>query len=680
MNQLQNERNLRWTEMAPKLTQLDSLPLIDSRVDYGQVGLGGSLGYENQKVRVQGRGYPHAISLHAPARALFQIDGGFQRFESRVAINGDVDRGKSSADFTVRADGRLVAAAFGVGSGEAPRLLTADVASAHILELSVGTPQRDFCHSVWLDPRLVRAERGESPPLPTDCLELCDVVVAPALPVAQRCIATVASADFQPMLDDMLGSLAANGGCADALRVVLAIGDPAPLAATTAKYGALLIPCRPRTSVGISIKSVLYSMARFIDAAQFLCLDADILVLGDLNPIFAALDACSENAILVCREQNSVSFRDLDDVFRRLYRGEAAESAALLDGIAHYPFVVNDGVFAGSRAALLSLDGQLSAMHALRAWMDACPGFMRSQMLFNAAIAKSNCGVELDPVYNLQLNRRDVKVEKAGGRFHVAWEGKPIRVLHFNGDGRNKLAEMRGCYARVPDPLEGPAHPDFYAAFLSALRSWIGTHGLRAMAWSFYGTVGVHSARVADTAMPLLALLHYLVRSNGCIRVLETGTARGVSSACLGSAVAHREGAKVVTLDPWESEERIELWACMPEPIRACLEARVTGSLEGMAEAIERGENYHAALLDSLHTAEHVWAEFELARQLVSPGGLILVHDARCSEGTVEGALSRIQSAGYGVVRLWTADDGCAEDARLGLAVIENRRRGGSDV
>jgi hypothetical protein len=118
----------------------------------------------------------------------------------------------------------------------------------------------------------------------------------------------------------------------------------------------------------------------------------------------------------------------------------------------------------------------------------------------------------------------------------------------------------------------------------------------------------------------------------------------------------------------------------MPEPIRACLEARVTGSLEGMAEAIERGENYHAALLDSLHTAEHVWAEFELARQLVSPGGLILVHDARCSEGTVEGALSRIQSAGYGVVRLWTADDGCAEDARLGLAVIENRRRGGSDV
>ena len=39
---------------------------------------------------------------------------------------------------------------------------------------------------------------------------------------------------------------------------------------------------------------------------------------------------------------------------------------------------------------------------------------------------------------------------------------------------------------------------------------------------------------------PLLAALHYLIRSNGVVRVIETGTARGVSAACLASAVAHR--------------------------------------------------------------------------------------------------------------------------------------------
>jgi cephalosporin hydroxylase len=94
-----------------------------------------------------------------------------------------------------------------------------------------------------------------------------------------------------------------------------------------------------------------------------------------------------------------------------------------------------------------------------------------------------------------------------------------------------------------------------------------------------------------------------------------------------------------------------------------------------MASALAAGEHYDAALLDSIHTAEHVWAEFELARQLVCPGGLILIHDVRYAHGTVEEALQRIEASGYGVVRLWTAEGGVCEDDRLGLAVIENRCR-----
>lgn len=59
-----------------------------------------------------------------------------------------------------------------------------------------------------------------------------------------------------------------------------------------------------------------------------------------------------------------------------------------------------------------------------------------------------------------------------------------------------------------------------------------------------------------------------------------------------------------------------------------------------------------------------------------SPGGLILIHDVRYIHGTVEQALQRIEEAGYGVVRLWTAECEVCEDDHLGLAVIENRRRG----
>jgi hypothetical protein len=95
-----------------------------------------------------------------------------------------------------------------------------------------------------------------------------------------------------------------------------------------------------------------------------------------------------------------------------------------------------------------------------------------------------------------------------------------------------------------------------------------------------------------------------------------------------------------------------------------------------MTACLADGEQFDAALLDSLHTEEHVWAEFQLASRLVCPGGLILVHDVRTLHSTVEVALRRIEQAGYGVARLQAAESGDLEDDRLGLALIENRCKG----
>ena len=122
------------------------------------------------------------------------------------------------------------------------------------------------------------------------------------------------------------------------------------------------------------------------------------------------------------------------------------------------------------------------------------------------------------------------------------------------------------------------------------------------------------------------------------------------------------------------------MWAALPPAISACIEERRVGSVEGMGAAIAAGEQYHAALLDSIHSEEQVWNEFQRAVQLVCVGGLILIHDAWFVGGTVELALRRIEAAGYGVARLWTAESGIREDDHLGLAVIENRIRGAPNV
>jgi len=656
---------------------LDSMSLLEAEVGYGDLGMHGNLGYEGKKVSVLRRNYAHSLSTHPPARVRFKVDGSFARFSCQVALNDDVPAGQSHADFIVTADGREVAVEPYVRAGEPPRTLVADISGAQQIELHVRTSQWECSHAVWLDPQL------DESPAPTsrrfDCLGRAEMIVPGNPPRAERCIATVVSPGFEGLLDDMLGSLYANGGCQDALLLVFVLDGNESCKRVMDKYGAMAVRCHSRAQLNPMSKALLYSVARVVDARYYLCLDADMLVLGDLRPLFSTLEACPEGRILACREGNSLDANHLGNSLGLIYGGGEPDARQLemTAAEAAYSFVVNDGLFAGGRAALLSLDGAIRAMPQASKWADGHPRVAwRNQFIFNLALARLQCGVELDPVYNVQLHVQDVAFQRIGSRLRALWRAREARVLHFSGGAKKKYPQWQGLFSSVSDPLGRSRDADSYAVFLEALRAWVGRYGVTGLAWSFYGLSNAEGAAVRDAStLPLLATLHYLIRSNGCVRVLETGTARGISAACLASAVAHREGGRVVTIDPYSHEGREELWATLPEHMRGCIEARRAGSIEAMRAALHAGESFEAALLDSLHTEEQVWAEFQLAAQLVCPGGLIAIHDAAYSGGTVPLALARIEEAGYNVVRLWTAESGIAEDDHLGLAVIENRAR-----
>ncbi|MBV8900940.1 MAG: NPCBM/NEW2 domain-containing protein [Verrucomicrobia bacterium] len=671
--------------MEPDAVYLDSLPLISHTVGYGTLGTAGQLGYENKMVSVRDHCYDHAFSAHPPARLRFQLDGRFRGFRCGVGVNDDVPSGRSHADFIVLADGRQVAAANFVAAEEGARALCAEITGAQVLELVTHTTRWEYSHAVWLDPQVtgIAPSRGLTTGVLVDCLQRAELSV-PSKPLsAERCLATVVSPGFTELLDDMLGSLYANGCCQDALVVIFAINPDEACAATAAKYRAQLVHCRALRAVNATSKALLYSAALAIDSRLFLCLDADMLVLGDLRPVFAALEACPEGAILACREGNGCgwhNFTNLNHALCSVYGGRESDWCkfrGVAGGEGTYTLVVNDGLFAGSRAALLALDGVIRAMNGAPAWIDERHDiWWRNQFVFNLALARLGCGMELDGIYNVQLNSHDVEFSDEDGHLQAIWGNRPARLVHFNGLGRKKYPEWRNRYACIPDPMVETTARGHYEDFLTALRAWIGRYGLKALAWSFCGTSDAHTGKVFDhSGFPLFALLHYVIRANGCVRVLETGTARGVSAACLASAVAHRPSSQVVTFDPFPHPERIPLWAALPAAVRACIEQRSVDSLEGMAAALQAGEQYQGALLDSIHTEEHVWAEFQLAVQLVCRSGLILIHDSCYAGGTVEKALRRIESAGYNVSRLWAAESGVTEDDHLGLALVVNSRR-----
>ena len=442
---------------------LDSLSPLEAQVGYGEPGVRGRLGYEDKTVSVQGKSYEHALSTHPPARLIFHLGGRFSSFGCRVALNDNASSARTHANFIVRADGRQVAVEAYVRPGELPRLLAADLSGAQTLELLVRTSRWENCHAVWLEP-IVSEDAGHpyrSSML--DCLNRVEIKIPVTLPRAERCIATVVSPGFDHLLDDMLGSLVALGGCRDALIVVFTVDADDACRRVVEKYGATAIECTRRAKVNPTVKAVLYTAPRVIDSDQFLCLDADMLVLGDLRPIFAAIDACPEGSILVCREGNIRDASTLEHAITSIYRGRSSDFKRILgslSGEVSYPLVVNDGLFAGGRTALLELDGLVRSWPQAVGWVDERRDvWWRNQFVFNLALARLNCGIELDPIYNLHLQAQDVEMRQTNGCVEAIWHGRQARVLHFCGWGRNKYPEWRGIFARAS---EGPPARELY--------------------------------------------------------------------------------------------------------------------------------------------------------------------------------------------------------------------------
>ncbi|RLS57109.1 MAG: hypothetical protein DWH91_05060, partial [Planctomycetota bacterium] len=673
--------SFRRAELGENEIWLDRFSPQSVSVGFGEAGFHGSLGYEGKVVEICGGSMPHAISAHAPSRLVYDLNGRFETFRSRVAINDTAPDDATHAEFYVLADGIVSGVAKNVRPGQMPRIISVDVQGVQRLELLVQTRRWNSCHAVWADPVLISRRSATTEQFIVDGLQRAQITIPADRPKTDLCIATVGSKGFEGWIDDLFGSVCANAQCTQALLAIFSLGDSPEVRRVAEKYRAVVIPCRPLRALNASSKSVLYSAGHVLNADKFICLDADMLVLEDLRPIAAMIDAAPIGSILTCREANWA--RDLEQAVTSIYGGVPADISRLTGEEStrerRYPFIVNDGLFAGSRTALRALDNQIRCLSQPERWIDdpVANKPWRNQFILNLALAQADCGVEIDARYNIQAQSQSAEFMQSPAGITAHSHGMPAGVIHFNGVSKHQSPEWRGRYRSSPRPLtRTETASDGYEVFVKALRQWIGHTGMDALTWSFYGTSDGASANLVDAStFPLFATLHYLIRTNGCCRVIETGTARGVSAACIASAIAHRSGAAVVTIDMHSHADREKLWSGLPIEMRQCIVPRQHDAIDGLQFALSSGESYHAALLDTVHTAEHVLREFELARQLVCPGGLILVHDAILRNSTVDQALDAIQRQGYGVSRLWTADQGTPEDDRLGLAVIENRQR-----
>lgn len=268
------------------------------------------------------------------------------------------------------------------------------------------------------------------------------------LPMSDRVICTVASCGYDEWLTGMLSSLKRHGNVPDVSIVVFNIGNDSNVQKVAEQWGALNVPVDPIAKPAAWSKSILYSAASLLQRGQIVCLDTDILVMGDISPLFTIIETCEQNSIFVVRD--GLSYDSLRNSWTEIYEGTKAETVRLgLDGpLGDYKLTVNDGVMAGSCRAFLKLE-QAIRCHYLGKWDILERQAWRNQIFSNLAMAELNCAVELPAQYNAQIhahasglvlsedNIKNVKI------FH---RNRPVKLMHYTGTQKSAHSSLHTFY------------------------------------------------------------------------------------------------------------------------------------------------------------------------------------------------------------------------------------------
>jgi predicted O-methyltransferase YrrM len=138
------------------------------------------------------------------------------------------------------------------------------------------------------------------------------------------------------------------------------------------------------------------------------------------------------------------------------------------------------------------------------------------------------------------------------------------------------------------------------------------------------------SITYASVELEVGRLWHSLVLLLQPRMVLETGTFKGYSTACIASALASLGGdRRLITIDPAPQEGQI--WAGTDlEPL---ISLRRQMSQEAFGELYVARTRFDMLVLDSDHHYDTIMTELMLYEPLLNVGGTILLHDSLFFDG-----------------------------------------------
>ncbi len=292
----------------------------------------------------------------------------------------------------------------------------------------------------WDEVRQLIARPGRA----LDCLERLEI--EPPNIQCDRAIITVVTPGYENMATTMLDSLRRFGDTPEATIVVFCVGEA--FANMAMMPGITRIRCHAIERNSPAVKGALYSASRFINARSFISLEADMLIVGSLQPLWSLIENSRANSLMGCRAQ----LHDERFTLSKVLDQENAPPSDLkfLTNEEDYNslFWFNGGLLCGQRAAFNELDSQLAAMMPfVSMWIDgALEKPFGDELAMNVAAGLMENIGELAGCWNVQfydLNRDHwLHTERTPDGLKFSRLGETARVLHFLSPNRALMSEL----------------------------------------------------------------------------------------------------------------------------------------------------------------------------------------------------------------------------------------------
>ena len=481
-----------------------------------------------------------------------------------------------------------------------------------------------------------------SDPFGSCCIE------PPSVPIrAERVVATVASTGFDDYLETWLESWSRNACCAGVTIVVFLINPTPRLERICAKYRASVIRGTCNFPLGAHIKSVLYSVSRWVHAKQYLLLDADMLITGSFRALYDVHESMPE-FVLGCTK--AYNFPDLYyEVVIAETDAKSCVSTPYMNPVEDYeryvaPFLgkhswhlLNLGILIGAKAAMDLLDKDLRSLpKESKRWVThehARYANTNDELMASVAIARRNARWEIPLEYNFVMHCGSVapreEIHSEEGRESYLYQEKPIASMHFMSYfGKILLGKWRRRVALPQyDPEIGPCpFPFFY--------------------------------REREGFFDYHNLYRFLVDRSEKGKIVEVGCFQGRSLVFLGELI-HASGKpiRVDGVDYWMKSPRTKGAREMQKALtRFGLDSSVKMRQMASVEAAPTYEDnsLEAVFLDAGRLYEDVSENILLWKDKIKVGGVLAGHDfTYSSPGVIRAVRECLGEPFYSFPRSW---------------------------